>query len=106
MRRFLVTAGVLATGLLASFGLSACAGGDDSPETPIVVTDTTEELSKEEFIAQADAICAEVNTEIADIAAAGEGITRAADVADLRQGMLTDIRDLGTPSDTGSTRLH
>ncbi len=96
MKRYLTIAGVLATGLLSGVALAAC-GGDDSPETPIVVTDQTQQLSKDEFIAQADAICAEANTAIADIADAGEGITRASDVAELRQGVVTDIRDLGDP---------
>ncbi|MGZ5308755.1 MAG: hypothetical protein ACXWDP_06150, partial [Solirubrobacterales bacterium] len=102
MKRFLVIPGLLVLGLLSGVALAAC-GGDSAPETPIVVTDTTQNLSKAEFISQADAICEEGNTQIADIAAAGEGITRAAEVAQIRQQMATDIRDLGTPVDDGTT---
>lgn len=98
MKRYAVTASILATGLLSGVALAAC-GGDDTPETPIVVTTSSESLTKDEFIAQADAICDETNGQIQAIADAGEGITRANDVADLRQVMLTDIQDLGAPAD-------
>ena len=102
MRRYLITTCLLLLGLLSGVVLAAC-GGDSAPETPIVVTDTTQSLSKAEFIAQADAICEQANTQIADIAAAGGGITQAAEVAQIRQQMATDIRDLGTPSDEGTS---
>jgi hypothetical protein len=103
MKRYAVTAAIIGTGLLSGVALAAC-GGDDTPETPIVVTTSAESLTKEEFIAQADAICDETNSQIQAIADAGEGITRANDVADLRQAMLTDIQDLGAPAeDTSST---
>jgi hypothetical protein len=104
MRRYAVTTGLVALGLGSGVALAAC-GGDSTPETPIVVSDTTSsaDLSKAEFISQADDICNTANTQIADIAAAGEGITRAADVADIRQGVVTDIQALGTPIDDSSS---
>ncbi len=102
MKRYSVTAAILATGLLSGVALAAC-GGDDTPETPIVVTTSAESLTKDEFIAQADAICDETNSQIQAIADAGEGITRANDVADLRQATLTDIQDLGVPADDTSS---
>jgi hypothetical protein len=102
MKRFLLIPGLLVLGLLSGVALAAC-GGDSAPETPIVVTDTTQNLSKAEFISQADAICEEGNTQIADIAAAGEGVTRAAEVAQIRTQMATDIRDLGTPVEDGTS---
>lgn len=101
MRRYMLITGLLSLGLGTALGLAAC-GGDSTPETPIVVTDSTQNLTRAEFITQADAICDQANTQIADIAAAGEGITRAADVANLRQGVITEIRALGTPVDDGS----
>src|SRR4051794_3418341 len=102
MKRYVVATGLVGLGLLSSVALAAC-GGDSAPETPIVVTDTTQSLSKAEFISQADAICEEANTKIADIAAAGGGITQADDVAQIRQQMATDIRDLGKPTDSGTS---
>jgi hypothetical protein len=102
MRRYIIITGLLSVGLGAALGLAAC-GGDSTPETPIVVTDSTQNLTQAEFITQADAICDQANTQIADIAAAGQGITRAADVANLRQGVITDIRALGTPVDEGGS---
>src|SRR3954462_6308636 len=103
MRRYAFTTALVVLGLGSGVALAAC-GGDSTPETPIVVSSTTPTgLTKEEFISQADAICATANTQIADIAAAGEGISRAADVADIRQGVVTDIQALGTPVDDGSS---
>lgn len=102
MRRYILITGVLSLGLGTAVGLAAC-GGDSTPETPIVVTDSSASLTKAEFLTQADAICDQANTQIADIANAGEGITRAADVANLRQGVITDVRALGTPIDDGSS---
>ena len=45
-------------------------------------------LGKTEFIAQADSICAEANTSIEQFAAAGQGVTEAAQIAQLRQGVI------------------
>jgi hypothetical protein len=104
MRRYVAIFGLVSLGLGSGVALAACGGGG-TPETPISVSSTTPSasLSKAEFISQADGICQTANTQIADIAAAGEGITRAADVADIRQGVVTDIRALGTPvGDTSS----
>jgi hypothetical protein len=100
MRRYVAIFGLVSLGLGSGVALAACGGGG-TPETPISVSSTTPSasLSQAEFISQADGICQTANTQIADIAAAGEGITRAADVADIRQGVVTDIRALGTPVD-------
>jgi hypothetical protein len=102
MKRFAVISSLLALGLASGVALAACGGGS-APETPIVVSDTTAQLSTAEFISQADDICETANTPHADIAAAGEGNTRAADVADIRQGVINDIRALGTPVDDGTS---
>ena len=90
---------VAAVGSVAA--LSAC-GGDSSPETPIVVpTETTQQTaSKAQFITQADSICAEANSSIEQFAAAGQGESQAAQIAQLRQGVIDDIKQLNPPSDT------
>jgi hypothetical protein len=87
----------------AGLALSAC-GGDSSPETPIVVpTETTQSLDKTEFIAQADSACAEANAQITEFAAAGQGVTEADQIAQIRQGVVDQINDLGPPADDKAT---
>ena len=69
--------------MVAAFVLAAC-GGDDSPEQPIVIpteSSTTGSLDKEDFIAEADAICAEANAAINEFADAGQGLTAASEIA-------------------------
>ncbi len=81
----------------AALALSAC-GGDSSPETPIVVpTETQPSLDKSQFIAQADSVCAEANASIEQFAAAGQGETEADQIAQLRQGVIDQIQQLGPP---------
>jgi hypothetical protein len=87
----------------AGLALSAC-GGDSSPETPIVVpTETQPSLGKTEFIAQADSVCAEANASIEQFAAAGQGLTEADQIAQLRQGEIDQINQLGPPSEDRTT---
>ena len=79
--------------------LSAC-GGDSSPETPIAIpTETQASQGKTEFIAQADSICAEANSSIEQFAASGQGLTEADQIAQLRQGVVDQIKQLNPPSD-------
>jgi hypothetical protein len=95
MRHVLVPVAVVG----AALALAAC-GGDSSPETPIVVpTETTQSLDKAQFIAQADSACSEVNAQISQFAAAGQGETEADQIAQLRQGLIDQIKQLGAPSD-------
>jgi hypothetical protein len=95
VRHVLVPAAVVGAGI----ALSAC-GGDSSPETPIAVpTETQPSQGKTEFIAQADSICAEANSSIQQFAAAGQGLTEADQIAQLRQGVVDQIRQLNPPSD-------
>jgi hypothetical protein len=87
----------------AAMALSAC-GGDSSPETPIVVpTETQPSLDKTEFIAQADSICAEANASIEQFAAAGQGVTEADQIAQLREGVADQIRELDPPAQDRTT---
>jgi hypothetical protein len=98
-RHFLVPAIALGAGI----ALSAC-GGDSSPETPIVVpTETQQAQSKQEFIAQADSACAEANAAIEQFAAAGQGLTEAGQIADLRKGVADQLKQLGPPEEDRTT---
>ena len=83
----------------AALALAAC-GGDSSPETPIVVpTSTQPSQGKTDFVAQADSICAEANSSIEQFAASGQGLTEADQIAQLRQGVVDQIKQLNPPSD-------
>jgi hypothetical protein len=87
----------------AAIALSAC-GGDSSPETPIAVpTETQPSLDKTQFIAQADSICADANASIEQFAAAGQGVTEADQIAQLREGVVDQIRELGPPAQDQTT---
>jgi hypothetical protein len=99
LRHLLVPVAVVGAGL----ALSAC-GGDSSPETPIVVpTETQQSLDKSQFIAQADSACAEANASIEQFAASGQGVTEADQIAQIRQGVIDQINDLGPPADDKAT---
>ena len=95
----------LAAGIVAALALAAC-GGDDSPEQPIVIpteASTTGSLDQADFIEEADAICAEANAAIQEYADAGQGVTAAGEIADLRAGVVADIEELGPPADDRET---
>lgn len=99
LRHVLVPVAAVAAGL----ALSAC-GGDSSPETPIVVpTDTQPTLDKAQFIAQADSVCAEANASIEQFAAAGQGLTEAEQIAQIREGVIEQVRQLEPPADDRTT---
>jgi hypothetical protein len=91
---------------LALLALAGCGGDDgdgEATEAPAVATTpTTTTLSKEEFLSQGDAICAEVNAALGTVGTA-EGTETAALVeqeADLYTGMVDRLRALGTPDDS------
>lgn len=97
MRRLSFYSGALA---LVALAMAGC-GGDDGDETTAPVAapvETTAALTKEELVAQGDAICAEVNAAVGTLAAsdAASGATQA---ADLYSGMVERLVDLGAPSD-------
>jgi hypothetical protein len=95
VRQLLVPAAAVGAGI----ALSAC-GSDSSPETPIVVpTETQPSQGKTEFIAQADSVCADANSSIEQFAASGQGLTEADQIAQLRQGVIDQIKQLNPPSD-------
>jgi hypothetical protein len=96
LRRVFVPVAAVGAGL----ALAAC-GGDSSPETPIVVpTETQPSQGGTDFIAQADSICAEADSSIEQFASAGQGLTEADQIAQLRQGVVDQIKQLNPPSDT------
>jgi hypothetical protein len=87
----------------AGLALAAC-GGDSSPETPIVVpTETQPSQGGTQFIAQADSICSEADSSIEQFAANGQGLTEADQIAQLRQGVVDQIKQLNPPADTNLT---
>jgi hypothetical protein len=99
LRHVLVPVAAVAAG----FALSAC-GGDSSPETPIAVpTDTQPTLDKTQFIAQADSVCAEANASIEQFAAAGQGLTEAEQIAQIREGVVEQVRQLDPPDQDRTT---
>jgi hypothetical protein len=100
LRLTLVPALVLGAGIV----LSAC-GGDSSPEVSInVPTETTaSSLSKADFITSADTACEEVNTAISQFAASGQGLTEADQIADLRAGLVDQLKELGPPEEDRAT---
>jgi len=102
MRRLGQLIGVVAL-LLVALAIGGCGGGDDEPEetTPAAAEPTA--LSKEELIAQGEAICAEVNAAVGTVGsttAGGEG--QASQVADLYGGLVERLKGLGAPSDDRS----
>jgi hypothetical protein len=82
---------------------AGCGGGSDStPETPIVTptVKTPSSLTKEQFIKEADGICAEVNAALGSISDSSTSSSSAVTQrADLYTGMIERLRGLGTPND-------
>jgi hypothetical protein len=82
--------------------LFGCGGGgnDDSTAAAPVETEATAALSKEELLAQGDAICAEVNAAVGTVGStSSDAGGQAAQVAGLYGGMVERLKDLGAPSD-------
>lgn len=99
VRQVVIPATAVGVGLV----ISAC-GGDSSPETLITVpTQTTTGLTKTEFIAQADSACGEANAAIEQFAAAGQGVSEADQIAQLRQGVVDQLNELGPPPEDKAT---
>jgi hypothetical protein len=101
MRRCLLHSGALG---LVALAIGGCGGGDggDTTAAPVAPTvETPAALSKEELIAQGDAICAEVNAAVGTVTTTGAD-GQASQVADLYSGMVERLKDLGSPSDDAS----
>ena len=99
MRRAIWLTGAI-TALVA---VSGCGGDDNSlPETPVLTptAETPTSLSKEDFISQADGICAEVNAAVGTVESAStDPATAIGQKSDLYSGMLERIKSLGQPDD-------
>jgi hypothetical protein len=75
-------------------------GGDESTAAAPVETTETTALSKEELIAQGDAICAEVNAAVGTVGStSSDAGGEAAQAAGLYGGMVERLKGLGAPSD-------
>jgi hypothetical protein len=88
---------------LAALAIAGCGGGgdDDSTSIPSTTVETTPTLTKEDLLAQGDAICAEVNAAVGTIGAnASEATSTTIQVADVYSGMVDNLRALGEPEDT------
>jgi hypothetical protein len=99
MRRLGLLCGAVS---LLALAIAGCGGGDGEDSTAAAPVETTEAaaLSKEELLAQGDAVCAEVNAAVgaagSTSAGAGEAVVQAANLYD---GMVERLKDLGAPSD-------
>lgn len=85
---------------LVALALAGCGGGDDdtTESAPVETTEAPAALSKEELLAQGDAICAEVNAAVGTVGStSGEG--QAGQAAALYSGMIERLLGLGAPSD-------
>ncbi len=88
---------------LVALAIAGCGGGggdDSTAAAPVEITEATTALTKEELIAQGDAICAEVNAAVGTVGSTSAGVDgQAGQVADLYNGMVERLEGLGAPSD-------
>jgi hypothetical protein len=100
MRRLGLSCGAVALSVLAIAGCGG--GGDDDSSTAAAPIETTEaaSLTKEELLAQGDAICAEVNAAVGTVGStSSDAAGQAQQVAGLYGGMVERLEGLGAPSD-------
>jgi hypothetical protein len=92
---------LLATSALAltAAALSACGGGGGIPITSFPTpTVTTQALTKTDYITKGDAICAEANAALGNLAAA-DAATLASQKVDITQNVVDQLTSLGTPTE-------
>lgn len=91
----------VAAGLaLAMLVFAGCGGGDDESSEATATTEAPTALGKEELVAQAGAICAEVNAAVGTTGSTSTGAAgQASQAADLYSGMAERLKGLGAPSD-------
>ncbi len=89
--------------LVASAWLvAACGGGDDEAPDPAASGEPIDVvLTRDELISEADQVCAEVNAAVGtiDTSEAADETLRAAQRADLYEGLADRLEALGNPSD-------
>lgn len=100
MRRLGLLCGAVA---LLALAIAGCGGGDDDGgSTAAAPVETTEAaaLTKEELLAQGEAICAEVNAAVGTVGStSSDAAGQAQQVAGLYGGMVERLEGLGAPSD-------
>lgn len=86
---------------LLALAFVGCGGGDDEPSEPVAAeTSEPAALSKQELLAQGDAICAEVNAAIGTIGSTStEAAGQAVQASNLYAGLAERLEGLGAPSD-------
>lgn len=87
---------------LGGLGVVGCGGGGDEAETTAPVTTTTPiaTLTKEDLLAQGDAVCAEVNAAVGSVSSTNaDTAARVAQEAGLYEGMVERLKGLGMPDD-------
>lgn len=87
---------------LLALALAGCSGGDgeEGEPAPVAAEEGPTSLSKEELLAQGDAICAEVNAAVGTVGSTSTGAEgQASQVANLYRGMAERLRGLGPPRD-------
>jgi hypothetical protein len=88
--------------LAAALALAGCGGGGDGGTTaaPVETTEAEPTLTKDDLIAQGDAICAEVNAAVGTLGATEtEASDQVSQAADLYGGMVERLQALGTPDE-------
>lgn len=87
--------------LLLAMALAGCGGGDDetTESAPTGISEAPAALSKEELLAQGDAICAEVNAAVGTVGSTSTEAGQSNQVAELYTGMVERLKGLGAPSD-------
>ncbi len=95
--------------VLGGLGVAGCGGGGDdegsvSTVAPEAETTTSASVSLEEFIDEADGICAEANAAIANLAGAESSAPSSTAVTqelEITQGVESTLKAIGTPDDPG-----
>jgi hypothetical protein len=87
---------------LAALALFGCGGGggEETTAAPVDTVEAEPTLTKEDLIAQGDAICAEVNAAVGTVVAGETEVSdQISQSADLYGGMVDRLQALGTPDE-------
>jgi hypothetical protein len=99
MRRLWLSIAAVAVSALLVVGCGGGGSGGSTAAAPVETTETTA-LSKQELLAQGDAICAEVNAAVGSAGStSADAGSEVVQVAGLYEGMVERLKGLGPPSD-------